>query len=355
MPTIALGRFMIYPAIVLELLVRGAAIGAFLGLALALLRGGPTPARTSGVLFCLAVAAHTLTQWPGELPASRWALAPVWALSVMGAGLFWAFARDLFEDHSMDWRRFSPALLLFAIGIGGVAGPAWTTSAFWLAHNLVGVLLAIHILVLIATGWRGDLVEQRRRLRGPVLFAGAGYAIVVLLVQTGELFVGSAAQLSPLAAAVLMLLGLVSLWAFGRVDPDLFAAPQSPRSAKEESAPIEGADARAAAELDRLMRVERIYREEGLTIAALALRLRIPEHRLRQLINQKLGHRNFSAFLNQWRLGDAKTALGDPAQRDVPVSTIALDAGFASLGPFNRAFKADTGLTPSEYRARAVA
>jgi AraC-like DNA-binding protein len=38
----------------------------------------------------------------------------------------------------------------------------------------------------------------------------------------------------------------------------------------------------------------------------------------------------------------------------VPILTIALDAGFGSIGPFNRAFKAHTGLTPSEYRrARA--
>ena len=28
--------------------------------------------------------------------------------------------------------------------------------------------------------------------------------------------------------------------------------------------------------------------------------------------------------------------------------TIAMDAGFQSLGPFNRAFKADTGVTPTE-------
>ena len=34
----------------------------------------------------------------------------------------------------------------------------------------------------------------------------------------------------------------------------------------------------------------------------------------------------------------------------MPVLTIALDAGFSSLGPFNRAFKAETGATPSEYR-----
>ena len=30
--------------------------------------------------------------------------------------------------------------------------------------------------------------------------------------------------------------------------------------------------------------------------------------------------------------------------------TIAMDAGFQSLGPFNRAFKATTGVTPTEYR-----
>jgi AraC-like DNA-binding protein len=346
---------MVPPAIVLELLARGAAIGAFLGLALALTRGGPAPARTSGVLFCLAAAAHTMTQWPGNESVFGFALAPIWVFSVMGAGLFWAFARDLFEDRRMGWRRFGPTLLLLMIGIGGVTSPAWASPAFWLAHNLVGAALAVHILVLIATGWRGDLVEQRRRLRGPVLLAGAGYALAVIMVQTGELFVGSAEQLSPIAAGALMLMGLVSLWAFGRVDSDLFAAPKSVLPVKAEAAPIDGADAVAAAELDRLMLVERLYREEGLTIASLALRLRLPEHRLRLLINQKLGHRNFSAFLNQWRLTDAKQALGDQAQREVPISTIALDAGFASLGPFNRAFKAETGLTPSEYRAKASA
>jgi AraC-like DNA-binding protein len=53
-------------------------------------------------------------------------------------------------------------------------------------------------------------------------------------------------------------------------------------------------------------------------------------------------------------LGDATQALSDPTQRAVPISTIALDAGFQSLGPFNRAFKAETGVTPSEFRERAL-
>jgi len=35
--------------------------------------------------------------------------------------------------------------------------------------------------------------------------------------------------------------------------------------------------------------------------------------------------------------------------------TIAMDAGFQSLGPFNRAFKAATDLTPTEFRRLAMA
>ena len=45
----------------------------------------------------------------------------------------------------------------------------------------------------------------------------------------------------------------------------------------------------------------------------------------------------------------------DPGQKEVPVLTIALDAGFQSIGPFNRAFKAATGLTPTEFRRLAAA
>ena len=102
--------------------------------------------------------------------------------------------------------------------------------------------------------------------------------------------------------------------------------------------------------LMRLMGDERIYRHDNITIGTLATRLAIPEYRLRRLINQRLGYRNFNVFLNNHRIEEAKAALSDPTQAEVPVITIAMDAGFQSLGPFNRAFKATTGVTPTEYR-----
>ena len=82
-------------------------------------------------------------------------------------------------------------------------------------------------------------------------------------------------------------------------------------------------------------------------------KLAIPEYRLRRLINQQLGYRNFNVFLNNHRIEEAKAALADPTQAEVPVITIAMDAGFQSLGPFNRAFKATTGVTPTEYRRQS--
>ena len=138
-----------------------------------------------------------------------------------------------------------------------------------------------------------------------------------------------------------------------RVDgADLFRP--RPRSQRADRArPVGGAcgaDQKLVDALMRLMADERIYRHDNVRIGTLATRLKIPEYRFRRLINQRLGYRNFNVFLNNHRIEEAKAALADPTQAEVPVITIAMDAGFQSLGPFNRAFKATTGVTPTEYR-----
>jgi AraC-like DNA-binding protein len=128
-------------------------------------------------------------------------------------------------------------------------------------------------------------------------------------------------------------------------------APAVPSKTKEKAV-IEPALLRR---LEPLMVVDRAYRREGLTIGVLSAELGVPEYRLRQLINEGLGHRNFNAFLNRYRIEETKAALADPEQSEVPVLTIAMDAGFKSIGPFNRAFKSATDLTPTEFRRLALA
>jgi len=128
--------------------------------------------------------------------------------------------------------------------------------------------------------------------------------------------------------------------------------PEAPKQVvvAPEAPTEEPLDAGLVASLEQLMTNERVYRQEDVSVAVLAQRLGLPEYKLRRVINQGLGYRNFNAFLNRYRINEVKAALADPAQAPVPVLTLAMDAGFQSLGPFNRAFKAETGLTPTEFR-----
>ena len=59
---------------------------------------------------------------------------------------------------------------------------------------------------------------------------------------------------------------------------------------------------------------EDIWRQEGLTIRKLADILESPEHRLRKVINQGLGYRNFAHFVNEHRIEAACEVLADPVK-----------------------------------------
>ena len=114
------------------------------------------------------------------------------------------------------------------------------------------------------------------------------------------------------------------------------------------------ADNAILAKLDDLMNEGEIWRREGLSVGALAQEVGLPEHKLRAIINSRLGHRNFAEFVNSRRIDAAQRQLVDPALAKTPISKIAYDLGFASLGPFNRAFKEATGITPTEWRRRGL-
>jgi AraC-like DNA-binding protein len=113
------------------------------------------------------------------------------------------------------------------------------------------------------------------------------------------------------------------------------------------------ADRLVLARLDRAMSEDEVWRDEALSIGTLAALVGAPEHRLRKLINGTLGHRNFADYINSRRIEAAKVALSDPELALKSVSAVAYELGFGSLGPFNRAFRAETGSTPTAWRQQA--
>jgi AraC-like DNA-binding protein len=106
--------------------------------------------------------------------------------------------------------------------------------------------------------------------------------------------------------------------------------------------------------LQRRFASERLYARDGLGIVALAELLGTQEHVLRKVINRVMGFRNFNDFLHQHRLREAAMRLRDPSLCRLPVLTIALEAGYGSIGPFNRAFRDRYGMTPGEYRREST-
>ena len=113
---------------------------------------------------------------------------------------------------------------------------------------------------------------------------------------------------------------------------------------------VSGRDEDLVRKLVKAMVDEEKYRSFDLSIQNLAVDLGVTQHRLRSVINQVLGHQNFSSYVNEYRIAAVKDVLSDPQQRHVPIQTIAMDCGFKSMSPFNRAFRISEGVTPSAYR-----
>lgn len=341
---------------IVDIFLRGLAVGAMLLLALNSLRA--SVGRDQRIGLCLAglcvicwLITESQTLWP--------ALGRVYVLLIpsfaVGAA-FWLLIMTLFEDRPLRPLWLAPAALEVVLGLA-TGAPQPVGDLAWYAMNGLAGVLELHALFIIARGWNGDLIEGRRRLRGPLLGLSALYAISVVVF-------GFAARADPhgpwmqftagrpLGGAFISLVIVATAASFLQVRTALFGAAR--RGPAPADLRAEAAERQLLEKLNALMAGEG-WRREGLTIGAMSRELSEPEHRLRRLINQRLGHRNFADFVNSYRIEAAKRRLADPAEARTTVAAIAFDLGYGSLGPFNRAFRASTGATPTEWRRRALA
>lgn len=334
-----------------ELIFRGIAIGAILAVGVGLYRGGAgRSVRIAGLLFCISTAAYALnsSSLVRETMYGDWPFWVVHFLSLGGVGYFWLFVITLFEDRPLTPALFGPPAFLTFLGLVGFLMYAEMNHPIWIVHNLIEASFCAHALFVVFRSWRGDLVEERRHLRGKFVTAVLVYAIVLSGFEIGENLGLDTSGLGLIAAISLAVACLAGALATLDARSAIFGAAQA--SAPAPSDGLDAGDRLLLQNLQDLMDVQQAWRREGLTIGALATELSTPEHRLRRLINDHLGARNFAAFVNTRRIAAAKALLADPANARKPVSAIAFDLGFGSLGPFNRAFKDETGVTPSEWR-----
>ncbi|WP_052833104.1 helix-turn-helix domain-containing protein [Bradyrhizobium sp. LTSP885] len=335
----------------LETGFRGGALALFGLLAIIGLPGTlRSPIGRATLLFDLCVIAFLIETAPGIHEGLVWWIIPLRILSNSIAGVFVAWAETVFDDsQSTRWRWAVFVALLPLAGVATLSG----SSLAWNATHAVTLIVVVVETARVLAGRKADLVEGRRRFR--IIFACAVGLVILATTMLDAAGVGWLPGLS----AVLGLAIVAAMIRLRAVMPEATLEP-APAARGGLTIPIAATEMSAeerqlAERLRRAMEQDRAYRDSDLSVDRLAEQLGVPEYRLRRTINQRLGYRNFTDFVNEHRLKEAREALSDPAQSRVPVLTIALDAGWGSIGPFNRAFKGQTGQTPTQFRRRALA
>ena len=328
----------------LDLLLRGGAVTALATCTLIFMANRTVwPRGLSVPTLCLGLGAYLLVSSPNLGLTGTWIETGL----VMMAGVvpvlaIWAGA-EIFLDRPV-YRPWHGVMAIL------VAAGAWLAPVLPLAATARGVLVVLlyagllHIALSTAAG---DLVEARRRFRrwfvALMALAGLGISVIELLRLDADL----PPVMYPLHAAGFLVLTILFLSWATRIAPDLWPLRQAPKPGP--AAPLSSADTAVLQRVQAAM-AQGIWRQEGLTISALAAAVDAPEHRVRRVINRGLGYRNFAQFINEHRIEAACAVLSDPAQADTSVMSIAYDVGFASIGPFNRAFREKHQHSPTEYR-----
>lgn len=101
--------------------------------------------------------------------------------------------------------------------------------------------------------------------------------------------------------------------------------------------------------LESILKKERPYLDEGLTLNKLANLLETTDKKLSTFLNQHL-HTTFYDLINHERVTLVKEKLQSRDFDKYTLLGIAYESGFKSKTSFNRIFKKETGVSPSEYR-----
>ncbi len=303
---------------------------------------------------------------------------------------YWLLSRALFrKSDAISWQHILVAgtIALLIMASQGLtllqqllpAGQPLFTSSRIIFNELLNLLSSA---VLMLTAWeacRGYAANRgAERWQRRLFLATFGSAVLVcaVIAKIWQPARGAAVQMEVLSAGAALAILLMTQWLiqqrFATPTPDLAGAPAIQSQAVSNTMPPElqaqadlptGADSTVATalnqaelalitQLQQLLFQEKLYLQASLRLTDVAQQLQVPEYRVSRVLRSQFHASNFNNFINTLRIEHAKTLLTAPDKQHWPVLVIGLESGFASVGPFTRAFKAQTGDTPNEYRLK---
>ncbi|BDX05892.1 helix-turn-helix domain-containing protein [Planctobacterium marinum] len=309
-------------------------------------------------LFCGSVAMATAQKLSVGAIGSYGYLLGMGACATCNA--YWLLARSLFRKQ----QALALHHIIFAVALGlliMLKQGYLFVDGIWQFNNVVepfavGILGELTLMfsscVLLLTIWEGlngfqqaNKTEKRQRIL--FLFTIISAIVICKTVLSSANF---SAQTNQLVVAC------VSIWVILTTQGLIYWIHQSRNTASEANHQEDEHSAnqrvldKIAARLQALVVDEQQYLKSGLKVADLARQLNVSEYLIGRAIKAKFPDKNFNQYINQLRVEHAKELLLATDKQHWPVLVVGLESGFASVGPFNRAFKTQTGLTPNQYR-----
>ncbi|KEF31800.1 transcriptional regulatory protein [Marinobacter nitratireducens] len=305
-----------------------------------------------GQLFLLILIATSAYLIDPLIPANwRWITSD---LQTTLPALFWLLCQVVFATRpklftvwgGMALYTFvSPAFSRPFIEAG--TWPDWGVFLGWELCRWFEYVIVLHGLFYVVRHWRDDLVETRRKARLALLLVmGTAVTVATVSLNFGLYHEASRGTIVSLAALTILICFVSTREGLLDLAPQPSASTENPVSSEPLSE--NGEKSQEDARQLQILMAEGFYKEEKLTLKRLASELSIPEYRVRKVINETLGYRNFNDYINQLRIAEAARHLRE--QPDAPILNISLDVGYRTLSSFNRAFRDIMQTTPSAYR-----
>ena len=308
----------------------------------------------SPFLFWLYVRGLTSEGDLTQIPRLRRHILPIIAVVLC----FWSalfFPADLIEaDLAEDDPRI-PGLLLMAllVLVGDVAFKIMIATYTYLTVRRLIAYQARLKDVFAST-------ENKELTWIWAILVSAALYLVLNVLHSVSIFVGALSETDFEAEAlVLNSLALLALfWVLGiwglrqrpglvRERQDERPLPETPAEPKYEKSALDDARAQRIAEkIEAAMSQDMLYRDPNLSLWDLAKHVGANSHYVSQALNTQL-NKSFFDLVNGWRVQDAIQQL---TTTDETILVIAYDVGFNSRSAFYKAFKRETGKTPSDLR-----
>ena len=358
-----------------------------------------------GLCVCALLAALTLSRRPlsetdahlagwlvsyalfflGWIGAARlsgafgFALAAIASSTIMLTPVFlWFFARAAAGDPvKMRWPHFLPALinlvLLITLAFSARAdniGGAITVSA----PRMMAALAAAPVFLLLAVSAYPILAYRTAAPRESALknflsdetavafswvriWAATTVALNIALIAVSVASNAGGASIETITTiGAAIIAGQILFVAYkglrsGAI-PKAYALVEEPAAGTPNAeAPDAEAPARLAA-FEAHMAAAKPFLRPDLSIGALADQLGWPREEVTRAV--RANDENFFDCINRYRVEEAKRLIADPANRDITLLSLGLDAGFGSKSAFNSAFRRHLGITPSKFRAEIL-